>query len=212
MQPKKIQESPDMFRSRLDQILNKRHPLFVLSHQIDWSYFEKNYGPTYVESEGRPGNPIRLMVGLHYLKHAYDESDESVLARFIENAYWQYFCGFEYFQHHLPIDSSSLTRFRQRIGVSGAEVLFGVIHRYSLSEYKLKIYSYEEMLKEVSSGSSCSAGEVVLKTLEQFIFNSPEQWYQWGKFSALVDESYSHSGINRQVNAPLMGYAAGKSI
>jgi len=83
MQPKKIKESPDMFRSRLDQILNDHHPLFVLSHQIDWSFFEKSYGSTYVESEGRPGNPIRLMVGLHYLKHAYDESDESVLAIFL---------------------------------------------------------------------------------------------------------------------------------
>ena len=95
---------------------------------------------------------------------------------------------------------------------SGAEVLFGVIHRFSLSEYKLKIYSYEEMLKEVPYGSPCSAGEVVLKTLEQFIFDSPEQWYQWGKLSALAGESYSHNGINKPVKAPLLGYAAEKSI
>jgi IS5 family transposase len=58
------------------------------------------------------------------LKHTFDESDESVLERFLENPYWQYFCGFEYFQHRLPIDSSSLTRFRKRIGDSGVEVMF----------------------------------------------------------------------------------------
>lgn len=124
MQPKKTIESPDMFRSRLDQILNKHHSLFHLADQIDWSYLEKKFGSTYVEAVGRPGNPIRLMVGLHYLKHTFNESDESVLERFLENPYWQYFCGFEYFQHDLPIDTSSLTRFRKRIGVSGSESLF----------------------------------------------------------------------------------------
>ena len=124
MQPKKTIETPDMFRSRLDQILNNHHPLFILANQVDWTNLEKKFGSSYVEEVGRPGNPIRLMVGLHYLKHAFNESDESVLDRFLENPYWQYFCGFEYFQHKLPIDSSSLTRFRKRIGVSGTESLF----------------------------------------------------------------------------------------
>ena len=124
MQPKKHYEAPDLFRARLDQILNRGHSLFVFAGQIDWSYFEDKFGSTYVEDMGRPGIPIRLMVGLHYLKHGFNESDESVLERFLENPYWQYFCGYEYFQHHLPIDSSSLTRFRKRISVSGAEVLF----------------------------------------------------------------------------------------
>lgn len=124
MQPKTSHQSPDMFRSRLSQILNKSHPLYLVAHKIDWSFFEKEYGSTYVENEGRPGNPIRLMVGLHYLKHTFNESDESVLDRFLENPYWQYFCGFTYFQHQLPIDSSSLTRFRKRIGIPGTELLF----------------------------------------------------------------------------------------
>ena len=59
---------------------------------------------SYDDKTGRPGCPTRLMVGLHYLKYAFNESDESVLDRFLENPYWQYFCGFEYFQHELPID------------------------------------------------------------------------------------------------------------
>jgi IS5 family transposase len=124
MTPKKQYEPPDLFRSRLVQLLNHHHPLFVLAHQIDWSVFEQELGATYVDQKGRPGNPIRLMVGLHYLKHTFNESDESVLARFLENPYWQYFCGFEHFQHELPIDSSSLTRFRKRISPSGFEKLF----------------------------------------------------------------------------------------
>jgi IS5 family transposase len=123
MQPKKHYENPDLFRARLDQILDRQHALFLLSNQIDWSVFNEKFGSTYIDMKGRPGKPTRLMVGLLYLKSTFNESDESVVERFLENPYWQYFCGFEYFQHELPLDSSSLTRFRKRIGQSGAEEL-----------------------------------------------------------------------------------------
>ncbi|GLI37496.1 hypothetical protein GHYDROH2_09970 [Geobacter hydrogenophilus] len=93
----------DLFRSRLDQILNRRHPLFRLANTIDWSVFDKEFGSLYVAKIGRPGLPIRLLVGLHYLKHAYNVSDETAVAQFIENGYWQYFCGFEHFQHELSL-------------------------------------------------------------------------------------------------------------
>jgi transposase, IS5 family len=112
-----------MFRSRLDNILNTRHPLFKLAHKIEWGFFEGEFGPLYVEKVGRPGLPIRLLVGLHYLKHAYRESDESVVEKFLENPYWQYFCGFEYFQHHFPLDPSTLVRWRRRVGPEGMEKL-----------------------------------------------------------------------------------------
>lgn len=124
MQPEKINEHPDLFRSRLDQIINMKHGLVILANKIDWSHFEKEFGAYYIEKKGRPGRPIRLMVGLHYLKHTYDVSDEEVLYGFIENPYWQYFCGYEYFQTDLPIDSSSLTRFRKRLKSRGIEIFF----------------------------------------------------------------------------------------
>ena len=125
MQAKKRKKSPeDLFRSRLDQILDNQHPLFKLPDIINWGYFEKEFGSFYVENQGRPGKPIRLLVGLHYLKHTYNESDESVVERFLENPYWQYFCGFEYFQHEFPLDPTSLVKWRNRIGGSGMEKLF----------------------------------------------------------------------------------------
>jgi len=123
MQPKKQYESPDLFRNRLDQIINMKHELILLAQRIDWSYFDKEFGTFYVEKKGRPGKPIRLMVGLHYLKQAFDESDESVLYCFLQSPYWQYFCGYEHFQKELPIDPSSLTRFRKRLGPEGIEHL-----------------------------------------------------------------------------------------
>jgi IS5 family transposase len=122
MQAKKSHISPvDLFKSRLDQILNKKHPLFKLAKEIDWDYFVGEFGPLYVENQGRPGKPIRLLVGLHYLKYTYNESDESVVEKFIENPYWQYFCGYEYFRHDIPLDPTSLVKWRNRIGESGME-------------------------------------------------------------------------------------------
>ncbi|MCG8604985.1 IS5 family transposase [bacterium] len=123
MRPKKSFTPAQLFQSRLDQILNLKHPLIVLAHEIDWSSFENAFGSYYCEYRGRTGAPIRLMVGLHYLKHAFDCSDESVVAGFVENPYWQYFCGYDYFQHEFPIDPSSLTRWRKRVGDAGIEKL-----------------------------------------------------------------------------------------
>jgi IS5 family transposase len=125
MQPSKTERSPqeELFRSRLDQLLNRGHALFVLAQAIDWSVFEKTFGSQYVQDVGRPGLPIRLLVGLHYLKHLYNASDEAVVDQFLENPYWQYFCGCEYFQHHFPLDRSSLTRWRKRVGPQGIEKL-----------------------------------------------------------------------------------------
>ena len=123
MKPRKQQRSQlEIFQTRLETMLNKRHPLYVLANQIDWSVFENDFGALYSE-QGRPAIPTRVMVGLHYLKHAFNESDETVVYRFVENPYWQYFCGFEEFQHEFPIDPSSMTRWRKRIGSKGMKKL-----------------------------------------------------------------------------------------
>jgi len=124
MKPKsQVVDQGDLYRSRLDQILNRQHPLFVLAGMIDWAAFHKEFGSLYVEKMGRPALPIRLLVGLHYLKHAFNVSDEDVVVQFVENPYWQYFCGFEYFQHRLPLDPTTLVKWRKRIGPKGMEKL-----------------------------------------------------------------------------------------
>ena len=127
MKPKEspLESQADLFRSRLSQILDHKHPLYQLADRIDWSVFDEKFAPLYVEDVGRPGLPTRLMVGLHYLKMMFDESDESVVERFLENPYWQYFCGYDYFQHELPLDPSSMSRWRRRVGVEGIEELLG---------------------------------------------------------------------------------------
>jgi IS5 family transposase len=129
MRPKKQFETPDLFRARLDQILDNQHPLFKLANQIDWLIFENEFGATYDQKMGRPAIPIRVMVALHYLKYTFNLSDEQTVETFVENGYWQYFCGFEFFQHKAPTDPSNMTRFRKRIGDKGIEkLLSNLIH------------------------------------------------------------------------------------
>jgi len=123
MTPKKTYSRSQIFQSRLDQQINHNHPLVKLSQQIDWKEFEEQFGSFYVPEKGRPGLPIRLLVGLTYLSRAFDFSDEAAVAEWQENPYWQYFCGYEFLQIGPPLDPSSLVRWRKRIGEEGVEFL-----------------------------------------------------------------------------------------
>lgn len=116
-------EQPELFRARLDNMVDLRHPLVRLSGLIDWQRFEDAFGPLYTDGVGRPGLPIRLMVGLHLVKHMDGLSDEAVCARYLDSPYVQLFCGETTFQHALPLDRSSMTRWRQRIGAERMEAL-----------------------------------------------------------------------------------------
>lgn len=106
----------DMFRSRLDQIIDLGHPLAKLAGKIDWTFLERRFGEVYQDKPGRPPLATRLMAGLAILKHMHDLSDEGLCDRWVENPYFQFFCGEEFFQHQAPFDRSSLTRWRQRMG------------------------------------------------------------------------------------------------
>jgi IS5 family transposase len=106
----------DLFRSRLDQIINMTHELVRLAQTIDWAHLEGGFGEVYSDGPGMPPLPTRLMAGLAILKHSFDLSDEELCARWVENPYFQYLCGEEFFCHELPFDRSSMTRWRQRMG------------------------------------------------------------------------------------------------
>jgi len=106
----------DLFQAQFDQLLNPGHPLCVLAGKIDWQRFDLAFADCYCPDTGAPGKDIRLLVGLHYLNHTFNESDESLLERWVENPYWQYFCGYETMQHEVPLHSTSLTKWRQRVG------------------------------------------------------------------------------------------------
>ena len=120
MKPRERQDSgqTDIFRSRLDQIINMKHAIVRMAQTIDWAYLEDGFGSVYADSAagGQPPLPTRLMAGLTILKHMENLSDEDLCERWVRDPYYQYFCGEEFFQHEVPFDRSSLTRWRQRMG------------------------------------------------------------------------------------------------
>ncbi len=113
----------ELFQAHFDQLLNPKHPLVQLAGQIDWDAFDAAFRDCSSPDQDAPAKATRLMVGLHYLKHAFNESDESVVARWVENPYWQYFCGYTHLQHKCPIHPTSMTKWRQRVGQEKLQVL-----------------------------------------------------------------------------------------
>jgi IS5 family transposase len=125
MRPRERREAgeQDLFRSRLDQIIDMKHALVKLSPAIDWRVLEQRFGSLYTDGPGSPPLPTRLMAGITVLKYMHDLSDEAVCDRWVENPYFQFFCGEEFFQHRLVFDRSSLTRWRQRMGEEKLQAL-----------------------------------------------------------------------------------------
>jgi transposase, IS5 family len=116
-------EQDDLLRPRLTDLIDMRHELVKLAALIDWEFFEREWAGFFPSDKGRPATPSRLVAGLLYLQHAFRLSDEAVIARWVENPYYQHFTGETFFQHRPPIDPSSLTRWRNRIGEEGVEWL-----------------------------------------------------------------------------------------
>jgi hypothetical protein len=116
---KPSQPTPPAGAIPVRNMLDPQHSLYLLAEAINWHIFDEQFGSLYADGVGRPAVSTRLMVALHYIKHIYDLSDDLVLAGFLENPYWQFFCGIEYFQHHLPCDPKSLVKWRKRVGAPG---------------------------------------------------------------------------------------------
>src|SRR3989339_1187432 len=124
MGPKsKHPESGNLFQQELVDQINMEHPLVKLAELIEWQEFEHAWSGLFPSKRGRPATSTRLIAGLLYLQHAQGCSDEELLWTWVENPYMQYFCGMTHFQHRLPIDPSSMTRWRKRLGESGVEKL-----------------------------------------------------------------------------------------
>ena len=113
-QPKTTGEG-DLFRARLDQIINLKHELVQLADRLDWDWIDDEVAPLYSD-KGRPGIASRFVVGLLLLKHIFGLSDEGVCERWVYDPYFQYFTGEEFFQHEFPHERSDLSHWRKRLG------------------------------------------------------------------------------------------------
>jgi len=111
-----------LFETLLSDMLDMQHSLVRLEKLIDWQGLERHFRPFYADM-GRPGVCLRLMLGLQLLKYIYGLSDEALCERWIENPYFQYFCGETFFQHNFPIERSGFSHFRNRVGIEAIEKL-----------------------------------------------------------------------------------------
>lgn len=154
MRPKKTEiektgSQRSMFEQRLDEMLDERHALYKLAHTLRWENFDKKFGPMFQE-RGRPASSTRLIVGLLYLKHTFNHSDEDVVRRFKENPYWQYFCGFQFFQKEDPCDPTVLVKWRNKMGEEGVESLLQETLAQAFEQNLLKVKDLHDVVVDTT--------------------------------------------------------------
>jgi IS5 family transposase len=168
MGPKPVgSQSADMFRQRLDELIDLKHPLAQLATHIDWTVFEREWAGHFPSSRGRPATSTRMIAGLLYLQHTFALSDEDVVWGWIENPYWQLFCGETWFQHRPPIDPSSLTRWRKRIGEAGLEWMLTQTIKAAESAQVVKCQSFQKVIVDSTVQEKAIAHPTDSKLLER---------------------------------------------
>lgn len=139
----------NIYEVPLVQFINKNHELCQLADKINWDELEQDLSVYYCIDNGRPSIPIRKIVGVVFLKRMFNESDESVVDRWKENPYWQYFCGEVNFQHNWPFDPTELIKFRHRMGEKGMErILKQSIDLFSKKEVNEKQVLIDSTVQE----------------------------------------------------------------
>ena len=131
----------NLFQTRLTDLINLGHPLVKLANEVAWNKMELEFENLYSE-QGRPSIPIRKIAGLLLLKEMFKESDESVVERWVENPYWQYFTGEDFFQNKQPFDPSEFVHFRKRLKEKGLEFILSqtvALHPEAKNEKEVQI-------------------------------------------------------------------------
>ena len=204
----------DLFRSRLDQIIDLRHPLVALGRTVDWEFLEREFGAVYTDDPGRPPLPTRLMAGLAILKHTYDLSDEVLCERWVENPYYQFFCGEEFFQHRLVFDRSSLTRWRNRMGEARLQALIqeslSVATRTKAikpSELSRVIVDTTVQPKNVTFPTDAKllnrAREKLVRLAQCHGVGLRQSYARLGKFALIQHQRYAHAKQFKRANRAL---------
>lgn len=182
-----------LFEVELRTLIRADHDLVKLSDRIDWQRFESRFGGLYCPDNGRPGISTRLLAGLTYLKYMTDSSDQELLAAWVENPYWQYFCGERYFQKTAPCDRSMMSRWRKRLGEKGAEEFFneslsvafgsGVLKRSFLKELYVDTTVQEKNIAYPSEANLLNRARAKLvKLCEKHGINLRQKYTRVGKW------------------------------
>ena len=216
MRPKERRDSgqTDLLRSRLDAIIDMGHPLVKLARTIDWSFLEQRFGAVYEDTPGRPPLPTRLMAGLSILKHTDNLSDEVLCERWLENPYYQFFCGEEFFQHRLVFDRSSLTRWRQRMGEARLQALLQESLAVAAKTEAIKPSDLNRVIvdttvqpKNVMFPTDARllnrAREILVRLAQRFGIKLRQSYARVGKFALIKHQRYAHAKQFKRANRAL---------
>ena len=216
MRPRERRETGqrDLFKARLDQIINLDHELVRLGRVIDWRFLETSLGTVYTDDPGQPPLPTRLMAGLAILKHTYDLSDEQLCARWVENPYFQYLCGEEFFQHTLPLDRSSLTRWRQRMGEDKAQALLQESLAVAVKTEAMKIAELREVVVDTTVQEKATTFPTDAKLLDRARvrlvrlskkhgLRLRQSYARLGKLALIKHQRYAHAKQFKRANRQL---------
>jgi IS5 family transposase len=121
---------------------------------------------TGISTAGRPRLPIRLMAALLYLKHAFNLSDEELVARWSENVVWQYFSGQDYYTPTLPCDATQIGRFRTAIGEAGVEELLKATIDTAVQTKAVRPVEFERVIVDTTVQEKAIAHPVDSRLLE----------------------------------------------
>jgi transposase, IS5 family len=216
MKPRERRETGqnDLFKARLDQIIDLGHPLVRLAAQVDWGFLEQQFGAAYTDGLGSPPLPTRLMAGLHILKYSENLSDERLCEAWVENPYYQYFCGEEFFQHKLTFDRSSLTRWRQRMGEERLNALLQESLSVAVKNKALKPSELTAVVvdttvqpKNVAHPTDAKllhrARERLVRLAEEHGVVLRQSYARVGKFALIKQQRYAHAKQFKRANKPL---------
>src|SRR6266702_5531576 len=204
----------DLLRSRLDAIIDMRHPLVALARKVDWAFLERTFGEAYTDGPGQPPLPTRLMAGLTILKYTHDLSDEVLCERWVENPYYQFFCGEEFFQHKLVLDRSSLTRWRQRMGEEKVKALLQESLSIAVKTEAVKPSELSEVIidttvepKNVMFPTDARllnrAREILVRLAKAHGVALRQSYARVGKFALIKHQRYAHAKQFKRANRAL---------
>jgi len=213
MKPRERRETgqSDLFKARLDQTIDMNQPRVRLAGQIDWGFLEGKFGVVYADGPGSPPLPTRLMAGLHILKYSENLSDERLCEVWLENPYFQYFCGEEFFQHRLSFDRSSLTRWRQRMGEERLAALLQESLAVALksgamkpSELTAVVVDTTVQPKNIAHPTDAKllnrAREMLVRLAGKYGVPLRQSYRRVGKFALIRQQRYAHAKQFKRAN------------
>jgi transposase, IS5 family len=216
MRPKERRDTgqSDLLRSRLDAIIDMNHALVKLARTIDWSFLEQQLGAVYEDKPGRPPLPTRLMAGLAILKHTHNLSDEVLCERWVENPYYQFFCGEEFFQHRLVFDRSSMTRWRQRMGEEKLQALLQESLAVATKTEAIKPSDLNRVIVDTTVQPKnvmfptdarllSRAREILVRLAKWSGIKLRQSYARVGKFALIKHQRYAHAKQFKRANKAL---------